>query len=57
MYTGIEMTLAYTKNRRPYLFDQMEYTPTERRWDKLVGANIGIIIPVNRRNEEKFHYY
>ena len=57
MYTGINMTLAYTKNRRPYLFDQMEYSPTEMSLDKLLGVNIGIIIPIHRRNEEKFHYY
>ena len=57
MYTGVNMTLAYTKNRRPYLFDQMEYSPTELSWDKLLGINIGVIIPVHRRNEEKFHYY
>jgi hypothetical protein len=57
MYSGINMTLAYTKNRRPYLFNQMEYSPTEMSLDKLLGVNIGIIIPIHRRNEEKFHYY
>jgi hypothetical protein len=57
MYAGMNMTVAYTKNRRPYLFDQMEYTPTEMSLDKLLGINIGIIIPIHRRNEEKFHYY
>ena len=57
MYAGVDMTLAYTKNRRIYLFDQMEFSPTEMSWDKLLGVNIGIIIPIHRRNEGKFHYY
>ena len=55
IYTGINITLAYTKNKRPYLFDTMEYTINERSWDKLLGINMGIIIPVNRSNKEEFH--
>ena len=57
MYSGVNITLAYTKNRRPYLFDQMQYTSNETNLDKLIGVNFGIIIPIQRRNEEKFHYY
>lgn len=57
MYTGMNMTLAYTKNRRPYLFDTMEYTPDKGSWDNLLGINMGITIPIHRKNEEEFHYY
>ena len=57
MYTGIDMTLAYTKHRRPYLFDEMKFASTNMTWDKLMGVKAGIIIPIHRKNEEKFHYY
>ena len=57
MYGGVNMTIAYTQNRRTYLFDKMEYTPNTGNWDNLLGINMGIIIPIHRKNEEEFHYY
>jgi len=57
MYAGMNMTVAYTKNKRPYLFDKMEHTPTTSSWDNLLGINMGLIIPIHRKNEEEFHYY
>ena len=57
MYAGVNMTVAYTKNRRTYLFDKAEYTPNTGSWDNLLGINMGIIIPIHRKNEEEFHYY
>ena len=57
VFGGINLTMAYTKNRRPYIFNEMLYTQDEMSWDNLFGVNIGVIIPVHRRNEEKFHYY
>ena len=57
MYAGLNMTLAYTSIQREYLFDKMEYTPNTKSWDKLAGVKVGIIIPIHRKNEEKFHYY
>jgi hypothetical protein len=57
MYAGINMTIAYTKNRRAYLFNEMEHTPETGNWDNLLGVNIGVIIPIQRKNQEKFHYY
>jgi len=57
MFAGVNMTVAYTKNRRPYLFDKMEYTASISSWDNLLGINAGIIIPIHRKNEEEFHYY
>jgi hypothetical protein len=57
MYTGINMTNAFTKNKRPYLFDKQKYTSNIGSWDNLLGVNIGVIIPIHRKNEEEFHYY
>jgi hypothetical protein len=57
MYAGMNMTIAYTKNKRPYLFDKAEYTPNTRSLDNLLGINMGVIIPIHRKNEEEFHYY
>ena len=57
MYAGINMTIAYTKNKRPYLFNNEEFTSNTGSWDNLLGVNMGIIIPIRRKNEEEFHYY
>ena len=57
IYAGLNMTIAYTKNKRPYLFDKSEYTSNTGSWDNLIGINMGVIIPINRKNEEEFHYY
>tara|TARA_B100001142_G_scaffold47783_1_gene44639 strand:- start:2427 stop:3158 length:732 start_codon:yes stop_codon:yes gene_type:complete len=56
-YTGLNMITAYTKSIRPYLFDSMQYVDEKGSWDILVGAHAGVIIPIQRKNEEKFHYY
>ena len=50
-------TMAYTKTQRTYDFANSEYYPQSRKWDKLIGFNIGVIIPINRKNSEEFHYY
>ena len=57
MYAGVNITLAYTAIQREYLFDKMEYPPNTKSSDKLVGVKVGIIIPIQRKNEEEFHYY
>ncbi len=57
MYAGMNMTIAYTKNKRPFLFDKSEYTPNTGSWDNLIGINMGVIIPIQRKNKEEFHYY
>ena len=49
--------MAYTKNQRPYDFANQEYYNSVRKWDKLLGCKIEVIIPINRKNEEEFHYY
>ena len=57
MYTGVNMTIAYTKNKHPYQFNKEEYTQNTGSWDNLLGFNMGVIIPIHRKNEEEFHYY
>ena len=54
--TGLNIILAYTKNRRPYLFDQQAPVEDKMRWDNLIGLSLGVIIPIKRANDEKFHY-
>ena len=54
---GINYTMAYTKIQRAYNFAENVYYPSERKWDKLLGFKIEVIIPIRRKNEEKFHYF
>ena len=55
--TGFNYTMAYTKNIREYYFAKNEYYEEERKWDKLLGLKIEVIIPIQRKNKEEFHYY
>jgi hypothetical protein len=55
--SGLNYTMAYTKIQRTYDFSNNEYYSKERNWDQLLGLKIEIIIPIHRRNNEKFHYY
>ena len=57
LFTGIDYTLAFTKNRRTYDFNDMSYTENNTRHDQLLGLHVGLIIPINRKNTEEFHYY
>jgi len=54
---GIEFINAFTKNRRIYDFSTMEEYNNNLKKDQLIGVKFGIIIPISRDNEEKFHYY
>ena len=54
-YAGLEVTEAFTKNRRSYNFDTMSKEDGERL-DILFGARFGIVIPINRKAAE-FYYY
>ena len=54
---GVEFINAFTKNRRTYDFAAMEEYDNNLKTDELIGFKFGIIIPINRSNEEKFHYY
>ncbi len=57
MFAGIDYTMAYTKNRRSYDFNNMVSLNDELRIDQLLGLHIGLIFPINRKNTEEFHYY
>ena len=57
LYAGLNMTLAYTSIQREYQFDNKRYIPKTKNWDESLGIKVGVIIPVNRKNEEEFHYY
>tara|TARA_B100001758_G_C18408064_1_gene613565 strand:- start:1522 stop:2256 length:735 start_codon:yes stop_codon:yes gene_type:complete len=54
---GINYTTAYTSMRRPYLFNEELYNSRENKLDKILGIRIGVIIPIKKKNEEKFYYY
>ena len=54
---GINYTVAYTKNQRVYNFAANQYYSDKRSWDKLLGFKVEIIIPVNKKNQEEFHYF
>ena len=57
LFAGIDYTLGFTKNRRTYDFNNMNITDQSMRYDKLLGFHIGLIIPINRKNTEEFHYF
>ena len=55
--SGLNYTMAYTKNQRAYSFAMNEYYSSKRTWDKLLGIKVELIIPIHRKNKEEFHYY
>ena len=57
IFTGINYSLAFTKNRRAYDFSTSNVSENQIRFDQLLGVHFGIIIPINRRNNEEFHYF
>ena len=57
VFAGIDYTYALTKERRSYYFPDLSPPNNEFRNDQLFGIHIGIIVPVNRKNEEEFHYF
>tara|TARA_B100000902_G_scaffold302663_1_gene290667 strand:+ start:15923 stop:16657 length:735 start_codon:yes stop_codon:yes gene_type:complete len=54
---GIELINSFTKSKRSYDFPSMQQIDNSLRIDKLIGLKFGIIIPINRNNDNKFHYY
>ena len=57
VYTGFDYSLAFTKNRRAYNLSEMSINENKLRLDQLLGIHFGIIIPINRKNNEEFHYF
>jgi len=35
----------------------MEEYDNDLKFDQLIGFKFGVIIPIHRNNEEKFHYF
>ncbi|MAO71947.1 MAG: hypothetical protein CMD02_05505 [Flavobacteriales bacterium] len=56
-HIGTEFINAFTTIKRRYNFAQMEEFDQSLKLDQIVGLRFGIIIPINRNNEAKFHYY
>ena len=54
---GINYTMAYTKINRIYDFANQQHYSNQRKWDQLLGFKLQVIIPIQRKNEEVFHYY
>lgn len=54
-YAGLEVTHAFTKNRRSYNWDTME-RDTQNRYDVLYGIRIGWIIPFYKRAGKTYYY-
>jgi hypothetical protein len=54
-YAGLEITEAFTKNRRSFNFDTMTADDMSRL-DILFGARFGIIIPINRKTSDYYYY-
>lgn len=56
-HIGTEFINAFTTIKRKYNFSTMEKFDQSLNLDQLIGVRFGIIIPINRNNESKFHYY
>ena len=56
-HIGTEFINAFTTIKRKYNFSTMEKFDQSLNLDQIVGIRFGIIIPINRNNESKFHYY
>ena len=56
-HVGLDLINALTVNRRLYNFSEMTTIDNRIKLDQLVSLRFGIIIPINRNNESRFHYY
>lgn len=54
-FAGIECTLAFTKNRRGYNYDTMQYDVKSRR-DILYGLRAGWILPLYKKTPKDFYF-
>ena len=55
-YIGVEFTQAFTKNRRAYNYNTMDYD-NKSRLDLLYSLKIGMIVPFIRRVPNDFYTY
>ena len=56
-HVGFEFINAFTSNKRAYNFSDMEEVDNITKLDQLLGFRLGVIIPINRSNQGKFHYF
>ncbi len=54
---GVNYIMALMQNQRTYDFANNTRYSKKRNWEKLIGLKIEIIIPIQRRNKEEFHYF
>ncbi len=54
-YIGLEMTEAFTQNRRSFNFDTREQDLTKRN-DVLIGLRFGWNIPIYKRSPKQYYY-
>ena len=55
-YAGFEFYQAFTQCRRIYNFDTMQRDDTKRK-DLMYGIRAGWILPLYKRNPEKYYYF
>ena len=55
--SGLNYTIAYTKIQRNYDFANNLKYPNKMNWDNFLGLKFEVIIPINRKNDEQFHYF
>lgn len=55
-YGGFEMMTGFTRNRRGYNYDTMEYD-NKKRLDLLYGIRIGWILPLYKKLPKEFYFY
>jgi len=56
-HVGIEFINGFTSSKRAYNFSDMMEGENITKLDQLVGIRFGVIIPINRSNQGKFHYF
>ena len=54
---GSELIQSLTKNYRRYFYSDQSFSDNNFKNDLLFSLKFGLIIPVNRTNNEKFHYF
>lgn len=55
-HLGVEFLNAFTKNQRAYNFSEGSEIDNSLKTDQIIGIKFGIIIPIQRSNDGKFHY-
>ena len=54
---GSELIHSLTKNYRRYFYSDQIFSDNNLKNDLLFSLKFGLIIPINRTNNEKFHYF